>query len=155
LARLVSEDVLHGSSWDWQAYAVKPVAAVDRPARRRSKLLSGALDENTPGGDPQPIGCHRYTARTWRRLFGDIWKLSAVMEEKPVVGDGTPVVGAEEAAGRKWQITWGKAIFHPLPATGGALEFFGDFPEPAEPPVKGRRGHKHQPLDESNGPNGA
>ncbi|KAL2267947.1 hypothetical protein VTJ83DRAFT_5224 [Remersonia thermophila] len=111
--------------WDWEAYAVKPVAAVDRPANRRNKLLTGAVDDNTPTGDPEPINCHRYTPRLWRRLLGGIWQLTPVMEPHP--------------AGKGWSIAWGKPKFEPAKATKGALEFFSSLPEPAEPPKGGRK----------------
>ena len=129
LARLISDDAQGGAGWDWQSYAVKPVVAVDRPARRRSKLLTGAVDNNTPGGDPEPVGCHKYTARTWRRLLQDVWTLSSTMEEKV----------DEKAAGRRWNIAWGKTVFHPAPAAAGAMEFFNDLPEVENPEVRGKR----------------
>ncbi len=129
LGRLVSEAAREATGWNWQSYAVKPVVAVDRPARRRSKLLTGAVDDNTPGGDPEPVGCHKYTARTWRRLLRDIWTLSSTMEEK---------VG-EKAAGRRWNIAWGKTVFHPAPAAAGAMEFLKDFPEVENTEGRGKR----------------
>jgi hypothetical protein len=102
--------------WDWKSYATKPVAIVDRPANRRNKLLTGAVDDNTPTGDPEPINCHNYTPRTLRRLLSGIWQLTATMGKKP--------------GGRGWDIVWGKEDFQPAPAGAGAMEFFRDFPEP-------------------------
>ncbi|KAJ4289349.1 hypothetical protein N0V88_007100 [Collariella sp. IMI 366227] len=110
-----------GRSWNWQYYATKPVAVVDRPARRRSKLLSGAVDDNSPGGDPLPIGRHNFTPRTWRRMMEHVWKLSPTIEKAP--------------SGRGWNIEWGKTEFKPVSASTGSLEFFKDFPEP-EPEQK-------------------
>ncbi|KAL2133303.1 hypothetical protein VTI74DRAFT_2569 [Chaetomium olivicolor] len=104
-----------GRRWNWQSYAIKPVATVDRPARRRSKLLSGAVDDNTPTGDPQPIGRHNYTPRSWRRLMENIWQLSSTVEKR--------------LDGRGWKVDWGKTEFKPAPASAGSLEFFKDFPE--------------------------
>lgn len=118
LARIITRDGQGGHKWNWQAYAVKPVAVVDRLANRRNKLLTGALDDNTPTSDPQPIGCHNYTRRAWRRMMSDVWHLSATMEKKP--------------SGRNWDIAWGGTVFRPPPATAtpGAMEFFKDFPQP-------------------------
>jgi hypothetical protein len=107
-------------TWEWQKYAVKPVVVVDRPASRRNKLLTGAVDDNTPTGDPEPINCHIYTPRLWRRLLGSIWQLTPVMEPKP--------------DGKGWDITWGTQRFRPVKASGPALEFFNTAPEPAESP---------------------
>jgi len=120
LARCMSGEGQGGHGWDWQAYAVWPVAFVDRPANRRNKLLTGAVHDNTPTGDPQPIGCHKYTRRTWRRMMSDVWRLTATMEKKP--------------GGQHLDIRWGKTVFQPPPATAtpGAMEFFKDFPEPEE-----------------------
>lgn len=122
-----SDGVLPGvQSWDWRAYAVKPVAAVDRPANRRNKLLTGAVDDNTPTGDPQPIDCHKYTAKSWRRMLGSVWQLTATMERKP--------------AGSGWRIVWGKPKFQPAPASAGDMEFFMDFPAVEETrPARSRR----------------
>lgn len=115
LARSMSGDALGTRIWDWQSYAVKPVMAVDRPANRRNKLLTGALDDNTPTGDPQPAHCHKYTARSWQRLMGTIWQVSPTMEKSPSARGG-------------WKIAWGKLEFKAAPATAGTMEFFNDFP---------------------------
>ncbi|KAK3903496.1 hypothetical protein C8A05DRAFT_14549 [Staphylotrichum tortipilum] len=104
-------------TWKWQAYAVRPVATVDRSANRRNKLLSGAVDDNTPTGDPQPLHCHTYTPRFWRRLYGNLWHLTATMKQK---GPGA----------KDWEIVWGKQSFQPPPTPAAAMEFFTDFPSP-------------------------
>ncbi|KAL2156780.1 hypothetical protein VTH82DRAFT_1526 [Thermothelomyces myriococcoides] len=124
LAKSISEDSQAKRSWDWQSYAIKPVAIVDRPANRRNKLLTGAVDDNTPTGDPRPIGCHNYTTRTWRRMFEYIWNLTATMKKKP--------------DGKGWDIRWGKLDHRPVSATTGTIEFFNDFPY-EEPKTKGKR----------------
>jgi hypothetical protein len=126
LAQSISGDAFGTRSWDWQSYAVKPVVAVDRPANRRNKLLTGAVDDNTPTGDPQPAHCHKYTARSWQRLMGTIWQLSPTMEKK--------------AGGWGWDIAWGRLDFQTAPASAGAMEFFNDFPITREvkTPGKGR-----------------
>lgn len=128
LAKTTSEDAQQGRRWDWQSYAVKPVAAVDRQANRRNKLLSGAVDDNTPTGDPPPIGRHKYTARAWRRLFGSIWQLSPTMNKKP--------------GGKGWDITWGGLEKVPPPPTARSIEFFTDFPAPEEPASQRKRGRR-------------
>lgn len=126
VARAASGDGMERREWNWPAYATMPVSIVDRPTNRRNKLLTGAVDENTPTGDPQPINCHKYTARTWRRLFGNIWQLTATMEKK--------------ATGQGWNIVWGKPKFQAPPASVGDMEFFGDFAADAAPQTtKGKR----------------
>jgi len=116
-------------AWNWQAYAVRPVATVDRSASRSNKLLSGAVDDNTPTGDPQPAHCHEYTPRFWRRLFGDLWQLTATMKRK---GPGA----------KDWDIAWGKQHFRLPPTPGAAMEFFTDFPAPPEPETPARKKKK-------------
>ncbi|KAK4156077.1 hypothetical protein C8A00DRAFT_41350 [Chaetomidium leptoderma] len=125
VARGMSGDVQGARTWDWQSYAIKPVAVVDRPANRRNKLLSGTVDDNTPTGDPQPIDCHKYTARSWRRLLGNVWRLSPIMEQKPDGRGG-------------WNIAWGKVDFQAAQATPASFEFFGDFPDAGEPKIGGK-----------------
>ncbi|KAL2264207.1 hypothetical protein VTK26DRAFT_483 [Humicola hyalothermophila] len=117
-----------GRPWNWQAYAVRPVNLVDRPANRRSKLLSGAVDDNTPTGDPEPLNCHKYTERLWRRLLTSIWQLTAFMEPKPT--------------GKGWNIVWGKPEFRVSPATAGDMEFFTDFPSVEEVQPRGKKANK-------------
>ncbi|KAK4238316.1 hypothetical protein C8A03DRAFT_15189 [Achaetomium macrosporum] len=126
VARSMSGDGPGGRNWDWQSYAIKPVAVVDRPANRQNKLLTGAVDDNTPTGDPQPIECHNYTARTWQRLLASIWRLTATMEKRP--------------DGQSWKIEWGKLEFWPAAASAGDMEFFRDFPEPEKQRKKGKGG---------------
>ncbi|KAK3306304.1 uncharacterized protein B0T15DRAFT_395791 [Chaetomium strumarium] len=126
VARSMSNDGQGNREWDWRSYATKPVAVVDRPANRRNKLLTGAVDDNTPTGDPQPIVCHKYTPRTWQRLLASIWRLTATMEKRP--------------DGQSWKIEWGKLDFRPAPASAGDLEFFRDFPLPEKQGKKGKRG---------------
>ncbi|AEO67368.1 uncharacterized protein THITE_2116278 [Thermothielavioides terrestris NRRL 8126] len=120
------DDVPGSRIWDWRSYVVKPVARVDRQANRRNKLLSGAVDDNTPTGDPEPLGCHKYTARSWRRMLESIWQLTATMEKKP--------------QGQGWKVVWGKASFQPTAASAENMEFFTDFPavQELQPPRKRR-----------------
>ncbi|KAK4129953.1 hypothetical protein BT67DRAFT_249782 [Trichocladium antarcticum] len=116
-------------AWNWQAYATKPVAIVDLPTNRRNKLLTGAVDDNTPTGDPRPAKCHKYTPRTWRRLLLNVWQLTSTMEQKP--------------CGRGWDVAWGKPRFTVPPATTGNMEFLTDFPSThAAHPGKRRRGSR-------------
>ncbi len=107
-------------AWNWRSYAVRPVATVDRSANRKNKLLTGAVDDNTPTGDPQPVDCHKYTPRFWRRLFGQLWQLTPIMERK----------GTRDS---DWRIVWGKQTFQPPPTPAAAMGFFTDFPPPPEP----------------------
>jgi hypothetical protein len=134
LARGMSENaqLQDGQGWDWQSYAIKPVAVVDLPTNRKNKLLSGAVDDNTPTGDPPPVGCHKYTPRAWRRMLGAVWQLSATMTKKPE-GDGS-------------YITWGKLRHQPLSANAANMEFFTDFPVVEAPNTedKGRRSRKRK-----------
>ncbi|KAL2173078.1 uncharacterized protein P884DRAFT_213085 [Thermothelomyces heterothallicus CBS 202.75] len=124
LAKSMSEASQAKRNWDWQSYAIKPVAVVDRPANRRNKLLTGAVDDNTPTGDPRPIGCHNYTRRAWRRMFEYIWNLTATMKKQP--------------DGKGWDIRWGKLDHQPASATAGMIEFFNDFPYAEKPKTRGK-----------------
>ncbi|KAK4142208.1 uncharacterized protein C8A04DRAFT_13449 [Dichotomopilus funicola] len=130
LAKGILEVVPPARNWDWKAYAVKPVAAVDRQANRRNKLLSGALDDNSPS-DPQPTGCHKYKPRSFRRMLAEVWRLSATMKQKPT--------------GKGWDITWGRETMLPASPMGRSLEFFKDYPDPEggnknrkQPPRRGK-----------------
>jgi hypothetical protein len=123
VAQNASGDRQEAPVWNWQAYATKRAAIVDLPTNRRNKLLTGAVDDNTPTGDPRPIKCHKYTPRTWRRLLGSVWQLTTTMEKKP--------------SGRGWDITWGKHKFEAPQATTGHMEFFEDFPSTQEAQTAG------------------
>jgi hypothetical protein len=96
---------------------------VDYQANRKNKLLSGALDDNSPRGDPEPLDTHTYTPNRWKRMLMQIWRLSAKMERKP--------------DGKGWDIVWGTADF-PLPVAD--MEFFEGFDPSTGASGKGRRG---------------
>jgi len=98
--------------WRWRSYATKAVAAVDYQANKKNKLLSGALDDNSPFGDPQPLHCHKWTPKRWQRLLEQVWHLTAKMTKK--------------ADGSGWDITWGMPMFTPLVADAAEMEFFED-----------------------------
>ncbi|KXX82212.1 hypothetical protein MMYC01_201704 [Madurella mycetomatis] len=124
--RTVAQSALGGQesrTWNWQSCATKPISVVDRPARRRSKLLNGVVDDNTPTGDPQPANYQKYTPRLLRRLFGEIWQLTSIMEKKP--------------HGQGWDVTWGKLDFNVPLATTRTAEFFGHLPTDTVPSAKG------------------
>ena len=96
--------------WNWRDYTIWPVAAVDRQAARKYRLLSGAVDEHTPPGGQPALNCHRYTPTLWRRLLLHVWSCSAYMEKKP---DGSG-----------WDIVWGGVQHGPELADAPAKEFF-------------------------------
>lgn len=109
---------LYEPEWRYDLYATQPVALVDRRSSRRQKLLTGALDDNTPTGDPQPLNCHRFTPRLWRRLLMHIWSLSPTMEKMEMAGKG--------GGSAIWSVKWGKQHFTPPVAKkAGEMEFFG------------------------------
>ncbi|KAK3290401.1 uncharacterized protein B0H64DRAFT_57444 [Chaetomium fimeti] len=128
LAQTAPEDAQKSQSWNWQSYAIRPVAVVDRQANRRNKLLSGAVDDNTPTGDPPAIDRHKFTPRTWRRLLSNIWQLSPAMTKKP--------------NGKGWDVTWGGLEKQPPPARASNMEFFRDFPAVEEPTSQRKRGRR-------------
>lgn len=99
--------------WEWLPYAIKSVQGLGSQASRRNRLLSGAVDEDTPTGPPPVIGVHKFTARVWRRMFLDIWEKCAYIEKDP----GT----------QKWKFTWGKLpALPPPPSHKPFLKFFAD-----------------------------
>ncbi|KAK3985948.1 hypothetical protein QBC44DRAFT_334159 [Cladorrhinum sp. PSN332] len=105
--------------WKWHLYATQSAAKVDRASSRRSKLLTGVKDDNTPTGEPNPLNRHRFTPRVWKRLMLNIWRLSPVMEkrEKPV-------------GGIPYDVKWGESKFQPPVAmTSGEMEFFSTLPK--------------------------
>ncbi|KAM7188870.1 hypothetical protein V8F20_010379, partial [Naviculisporaceae sp. PSN 640] len=80
--------------WEWLPFAIKSVQGLRSQASRRNRLLSGAVDEDTPTGPPPVIGVHKFTARVWRRMFLDIWEKCAYVEKDPDT--------------QKWAFIWGK-----------------------------------------------
>ncbi|KAK4188898.1 hypothetical protein QBC35DRAFT_179918 [Podospora australis] len=114
IARMPTGDEGIIQPWKWHLYATKPVAVVDIQKSREYKLLSGLRDLDTPTGDPQPLNCHKYTPRLWRRLFAGIWQLTATMEKKT------------EGGREKLDISWGKTEFRPPTARAAPknTEFF-------------------------------
>ncbi|KAK5652386.1 hypothetical protein OQA88_10578 [Cercophora sp. LCS_1] len=105
--------------WNWQAYATRPIARVDRQGSRRLKLRSGVVDDNPPGGDPVPLGKHKLGPHLWRRLMARVWRLSAFMEPEP-----------SKKGWQHWKFTWGEKSFEPTTSTAGAA-FFRTLPETA------------------------
>lgn len=135
------------SGWNWQVYTSSPVRAVERKYSRRSRafLTPGERDQAEsasslprPLGRPAvPIGLRHLTPRLWRRLYMQIWQMTATMErrqpgEKPAGPDtgrqdeGTRKGGAggEGKDGREWNITWGSAAFQAQSATSRHAELF-------------------------------
>ncbi|KJR84907.1 uncharacterized protein SPSK_09470 [Sporothrix schenckii 1099-18] len=100
-------------TWDWEKYLAGPVRAVERSNSRRFRLASRPFPAplSSPFDGPA-IGYHNYTPRFWRRLYGEIWQLTAVMESK----------AGGQASG--WDITWGGTSLQPLSPTAASLEFF-------------------------------
>ncbi|EAA33732.1 hypothetical protein GE21DRAFT_5217 [Neurospora crassa] len=108
--------------WNWQRYATQPIWLVDRQKSRRNMLLSGQVDEDLPMGEQQPINCHRYTPRLWRRTLEQVWRMTAVMERRK--------------DGKGWEIEWGQKKYEPPVAPSADLEFFEGAPVRAEPKKK-------------------
>lgn len=90
-----------------------PIRAVERPNSRLFRLSSG-YDSALPGSpyDGQAIGFHNYTPRFWRRLYGEVWQLTSVMERK----SGGPLNG--------WDTTWGGTPLRPISPSTSSFEFF-------------------------------
>ncbi|KAK3937009.1 hypothetical protein QBC46DRAFT_19724 [Diplogelasinospora grovesii] len=128
----LSEPANHGigsddQAWDWKAYATKPVSRVDIQRSRRNMLLSGAVDEASLVKQ-QPLVCHHYTPRLWRRLYGNILQISATMDKK--------------SNGEGWDVVWGKQEFKAPPATARHMEFFEGIPgssKSQDPPPSRKR----------------
>jgi len=127
LAQSLSGDCEALRPWNWQAYATKAVRVVDRQAGRKHKLLSGALDDSTPTGDPQPLGCHRYTRSLWRRLLEGVFCTSSTMRKD---GEG-------------WDVVWGGKSFQPPVAD---MEFFESADESGRPPERKRKRKRGEPI---------
>ncbi|EFX02373.1 hypothetical protein CMQ_2422 [Grosmannia clavigera kw1407] len=109
------------SGWDWEKYATRPIRVVERPRSRRFRVSFGVAQDAPGPYDGPAIGIHRYTPRLWRRLYAEIWQMSATMEPR---------------AGGGWTITWGGVAPKLLQPTAADLAFFegvdskGNVPKP-------------------------
>ncbi|KAB5576614.1 hypothetical protein GE09DRAFT_627600 [Coniochaeta sp. 2T2.1] len=108
-----TDEATHKDDWEWKDYVLKPVRAVDAKKSRKLKSLTGETDDTSPF--PQPaLGLHHITERSWRRLYSDIWRLTATMTQR------------EDP--KKWDTKWGKLgvkIAEPSPSQA---EFFDGIP---------------------------
>ena len=112
VARNPDTEKAREDGWNWAPYAIKPIHTLESQANRKNRLLSGAVDEHTPTGQPLVIGCHKFTPRLWRRLFTSIWQQTAYIEKAP---------DAE-----KWNIVWGKFPRRADTSSKHLLGFFAD-----------------------------
>ncbi|KAK3399593.1 hypothetical protein B0T20DRAFT_350777 [Sordaria brevicollis] len=105
--------------WNWQRYATQPIWLVDRQRSRKNMLLSGLTPdvqkevdgvEEMAGWETQPMNCHRYTPRLWRRTLEQVWRMTATMERKK--------------DGKGWEIEWGQKKYVPPVAPSADMEFF-------------------------------
>ena len=90
--------------WQWERYASESVQSIERPYARSRRALNGHADRST-------IGVHTFTSRLWRRLYAEIWRFTATIEEK----DGKP---------GEWNITWGSTPTQPTATSSLHNEFF-------------------------------
>jgi hypothetical protein len=67
--------------WKWKDYVLKPVRAVDANKSRSLKSLTGEVDDTSPFPRPA-VGLHRFTSRSWRRLYAEIWRMTPTMRER-------------------------------------------------------------------------
>lgn len=95
--------------WEWREYAAKPVRAVDRKKSRNLSALTGVLDDTSLRPTPA-VGIHRYTDRFWRRMYSDIWRMTATMDKKE--------------GGQGWDIKWGSLDTDVSTPTTVHAEFF-------------------------------
>ncbi|KAK7926877.1 hypothetical protein PG985_003875 [Apiospora marii] len=96
--------------WNWEAYATKPVRAVERGNSRVFKSLSGAHDTD-PRGQGRPIGVKSFKPRRLRRsIYSRVW-------------EATPILQKSKGKG-KFQVTFGAARRELSPATTSDLQFF-------------------------------
>ena len=86
--------------WDWEEYATKPAAVIERPQMARAKRYFGESDSSPFLGQP-----HRDTVseRWFRRTYARTWQKTAYMEQDPNT--------------LKYKFTWGKLDKTPPPAT--------------------------------------
>ncbi|KAH8912708.1 hypothetical protein BR93DRAFT_94459 [Coniochaeta sp. PMI_546] len=99
--------------WEWESYVLNPVRAVDANRSRKLKSLSGEVDDTSPF-PRSAMGVHRFTDRSWRRLYADIWRMTATMERR------------EDQ--QKWDTKWGKLELKIPGPTAPQAEFFDGIP---------------------------
>ncbi|KAK4202337.1 hypothetical protein QBC40DRAFT_43609 [Triangularia verruculosa] len=112
------DDDKTADDWKWQLCATKPVASVDVAQGKKMRLLTGAVDENTPYGNSLPLNRHVYTARFWQRLIKSIWLLSSKRTQNPEKGG--------------YQVTWARAPFTAPTTAAPGMDFFESLPADAE-----------------------
>ncbi|OIW32311.1 hypothetical protein CONLIGDRAFT_266227 [Coniochaeta ligniaria NRRL 30616] len=100
-------------NWDWKDYVLKPVRAVDASRSRKLKSLSGEVDDTSPF-PRSAMGVHRFTDRSWRRLYAEIWRMTATMKERE--------------NHQKWDTKWGKPEVKISGPTAPQAEFFDGIP---------------------------
>lgn len=96
-------------AWDWKDYVLKPVRAADADRSRQLRSLSGEVDDTSPF-PRSAIGVHRFTGRSWRRLYADIWRTTATMKERENK--------------QSWETKWGKLEVKISGPTAPQAEFF-------------------------------
>lgn len=94
--------------WDWERYATRSVAALERPNARKRKILSGGVDED-PRGQGRPTGVRTFAPRVLRRMYGSVWEASPIMTKQPK---------------GKWQVTWGNSEVKVSGPSTSDLHFF-------------------------------
>lgn len=117
--------------WEWKDYVLNPVRAVDASRSRVLKSLSGEVDDTSPF-PRSAIGVHRFTGRSWRRLYADIWRLTATMKERKDQ--------------QKWDTQWGKLEVKISGPIASQAEFFDEIPGTSTSTFPAKRstdGRKH------------
>lgn len=107
-------------AWNWAPYTTSPVRHVERKNSWRMKLIAGTPDADGPLPGMQPAKLHNYTDRFWRRLYTQVWKLSAIMEKKP--------------GGKGWAVKWGRIPPRLSPPAAVHGEFFHGVSEDGKRP---------------------
>lgn len=79
--------------WNWIPYVAKPIRYVERTNARPLKLMAETADADGSLPGSRPAKLHNYTARFWRRLYAQVWQLTATMKKKP--------------SGEGWDVKWG------------------------------------------------
>ncbi|KAK5633723.1 hypothetical protein RRF57_009437 [Xylaria bambusicola] len=95
VARHVQDHSLVSASepWDWTQHILKPARVLERGSSRKQKSLTGKEDQD-PRGHGKPIGVRVISPRLLQRIYGRIWNMSPLMQQKPET--------------KKWSVSWGK-----------------------------------------------